>query len=58
MHPFYVTYVYLYEVEFIQSLLLTRSKHLESRFKFTYKYIDDVLVINNPEFENNLCQTC
>ena len=27
-----------------------------SQFNFTYKYIDDVLSINNPDFENYLGQ--
>ena len=45
-----------YEAEFIQSLLSTGRKQLASRFNFTYRYIDDVLSINNPEFENYLCQ--
>ena len=31
-------------------------KQLASRFNFTYRYIDDVLSINNPEFENYLGQ--
>ena len=26
------------------------------RFNFTYRYIDDVLSINNQEFDNYLCQ--
>ena len=29
---------------------------MASLFNFTYRYIDDVLSINNPEFENNLGQ--
>ena len=29
---------------------------MASRFDFTYRYIDDVLSINNPEFENYLGQ--
>ena len=33
-------------------LELIWKKHLASRFNFTYRYIDDVLSINNPEFEN------
>ena len=32
------------------------KKELASRFNLTYKYIDDVLSINNSEFENNLGQ--
>ena len=39
-----------------QSLLSTGKKHLASRFNLTYRYIDDVLSINNPEFENYLGQ--
>ena len=49
-------FLYSYEAEFIQSLLSTDRKWLASRFNFTYMYIDDVLSINNPEFENNLGQ--
>ena len=36
---------------FIQSLLSTGKKHLASRFNLTYRYIDDISSINNPEFE-------
>ena len=49
-------YLYSYEADFIQSLLSTGKKHLASRFNLTYRYIDDVLSINNPEFENYLGQ--
>ena len=49
-------FLYSYEMDFIQSLLSTGKKHLASRFNLTYRYIDDVLSINNPEFENYLCQ--
>ena len=41
---------------FIQSLLLAGRTRLASQFNFTYRYIDDVLSINNPYFENYLCQ--
>ena len=44
------------KAEFIQSLLSTGRKQLASRFNFTYRYIDDVLSINNPGFENYLGQ--
>ena len=47
-------FLYSYEAELIQSLLSTGRKQLASRFNFTYRYIDDVLSINNPEFENFL----
>ena len=49
-------FVYSYEAEFTQSLLSTERKQLASRFNFTYRYIDDVLSINNQEFENYLGQ--
>ena len=49
-------FLYSYEADFIQSLLSTGQKHLASRFNLTYRYIDDVLSINNPEFENYLGQ--
>ena len=42
-------FLYSYEAEFIQSLLSTGRKQLASLFSFIYKYIDDVLSINNPE---------
>ena len=47
-------FLYSYEAEFIQSLLSTGKKRLASQFNFTYRYIDDVLSINNPDFENYL----
>ena len=48
--------LYSYEAEFIQSLLLAGRKRLASKFNFTYRYIGDVLSINNPDFENYLGQ--
>ena len=50
------SFLYSYEADFIQSLLSTGKKHLASRFNLTNRYIDDVLSINNPEFENYLDQ--
>ena len=49
-------FLYSYEAEFIQSLLSTGRKPLAYQFNFTYRYIDDVLSINNPDFENYLGQ--
>ena len=54
-NPFNI-FLYSYKADFIQSLLSTGKKHLASRFNFTYRYIDDVLSINNPEFEHYLGQ--
>ena len=48
-------FLYSYEVEFIQFLPSMGKTLLASRFNLTYR-IDDVLSINNPEFENNLGQ--
>ena len=49
-------FLYSYEAEFIQSLLSAGKKRLASQFNFTYRYIDDVLSINNPDFANYLGQ--
>ena len=49
-------FLYSYEAEFIQSLLSNDRKRLTSKFNFTYRYIDDVLSINNSDFETYLCQ--
>ena len=49
-------FLYSYEADFIQSLLSTGKKKLASQFNFTYRYIDDILSINNPDFENYLGQ--
>ena len=49
-------FMYSYEAEFIQSVLSTGRKRLASQFNFTYRYIDDALCINNPDFENYLGQ--
>ena len=48
--------LYWYEVEFIQSLLSARKEKLASQFNFTYRYIDDVLSINNQDFQNYIGQ--
>ena len=49
-------FLYSYEADFIQSLLSMRKKQLAFRLNLTYRYIDDVLSINNQEFENYLGQ--
>ncbi|KAK3087674.1 hypothetical protein FSP39_009018 [Pinctada imbricata] len=36
------------------TLLSTGRKHLASQFNFTFRYIDDVLSINNPNFADHL----
>ena len=47
---------HLYEMELIQSLLSLGKKLLASQFNFTYRYMDDDLSINNPDFEDYLGQ--
>ena len=49
-------FLYSYESEFIQSLISAGRKRLASQFNFTYRYIDEVLSINNPAFDNYLGQ--
>ena len=42
-------FLYSYEAEFVQSLLQAGKKHLAQQFNFTYRYIDDVLTLNNKK---------
>ena len=49
-------FLYSHEADFIPSLLSTGKKQPAYRFNLTYRYIDDVLSINNPDFENYLGQ--
>ena len=50
--------LYSYEADLVQSLLSIGKKKLTSQFNLTYRYmyIDDVLSINNSDFENYLGQ--
>ena len=43
-------FLYSYEAEFIQTLINSGKRHLAKSFCFTFRYIDDVLSINNPTF--------
>ena len=43
-------FLYSYEAEFIQTLIKSGKRHLDKSFCSTYRYIDDVLSINNPKF--------
>ena len=57
MPPFLASiFLYSYEADFIQSELSAGKKLLGSQFKFTYRDFDDVLSINNPDFENYMDQ--
>ena len=40
----------LYESEFLQNIVKDKKIHEARAFNFTYRYIDDVLSINNPRF--------
>ena len=42
-------FLYSYEADFIQGLLKKNEK-LARSFNFTYRYIDDVLSLNNSRF--------
>ena len=43
-------FLYSYESEFLQNLVKDKKIHEARAFNFTYRYIDDVLSINNPRF--------
>ena len=45
-------FLYSYEAEFIQTPIKSGKQHLAKSFHYTYRYIDDVLSINNPKFGN------
>ena len=47
-------FLYLYEAEFVQSLLKAGKKHLAQQFNFTYRYIDDALSLKNTKFAEYL----
>ena len=43
-------FLYSYESEFLQKLVKDKMIHEARDFNFTYRYIDDVLSINNSRF--------
>jgi hypothetical protein len=43
-------FLYSYEADFIQGLLKKNEKKLTLSFKFMFRYIDDVLSLNNSRF--------
>jgi hypothetical protein len=47
-------FLYTYETDFIQDLLRKGKKDLASKFNLTFRYIDDVLSINNNTISNYL----
>ena len=44
------SFLYSYEADFIQGLLKKKEKKLARSFNFTFRYIDDVLSLNNSSF--------
>jgi hypothetical protein len=45
-------FLYSYEAEFIQKLLHKNNKPLAVTYNSTFKYINDVLLINNDQFHS------
>ena len=43
-------FLYSYEADFIQRILKKNEKKLARSFNFTFRYIDDVLSLNNSKF--------
>ena len=43
-------FLYSYEADFIQGLLKKNKKKLALSFNFTFRYIDDVISLNNFRF--------
>ena len=43
-------FLYLYEADFMQGHLKKNEKKLARSFNFTFRYIDDVLSLNNSRF--------
>ena len=43
-------FLYSYEADFIQGLLKKNEKEAGGSFSFTFRYIDDVLSLNNSRF--------
>ena len=43
-------FLYSYDADFIQGLLKKNEKKLARSFNFTFRYIDDVLSLNNSRF--------
>ena len=43
-------FLFSYESEFLQNLAEDKKIHEARAFNFTYRYIDDVLSVNNPRF--------
>ena len=42
--------LYSYEADFVQHLQKSKSRKQRKSFNLTFRYIDDVLSLNNPKF--------
>jgi hypothetical protein len=51
-------FLYSYESEFLQKLVKDKKIHEARAFNFTYRYLDDVLSINNSRFAEFLPLIC
>ena len=47
-------FLYSYEAEFLQNLIKQGNRTLAKMFNLTFRYIDDVLSLNNSHFSDNL----
>ena len=47
-------FLHSYEAKFLQELSQRKEKKLAQSFNFSFRYIDDVLSINNPNFKDYL----
>ena len=56
LYFFSTFFLYFFSTFFSSLCSLLERKKIASQFNFTYRYIDDVLSINNPDFENYLGQ--
>ena len=47
-------FLHHYEADFLQNLINSGKKYVAQNFNFTYRYIDDVLSLNNHTFGANI----
>ena len=45
-------FLYSYEADFVQHLQKSKFKKQKTSFNLTFRYIDDVLSLNNPKFND------
>ncbi len=47
-------YLYTYEYDFLDSLTKSKKLHIAKKFDFTFRYIDDIISINNKHFNTHI----